>query len=172
MSGKCKFCLRTQALLLLMAGLRRSGVTGRALLALPRGASQLLLDWKATSRGKLHQSPVNRSGSVFSSALCACYSQPVMLFLCRWRLRHQPCSAFLDLCMDDEQHMSEGNTSHCPHLLQGSAKGGMLADPFPAATASLLDWTAAVSLGKEKASLLEAPLLLKVSLDAHSVPRC
>ena len=68
--------------------------------------------------------------------------------------------------------MSEGDTSHSSHLLQGSAKGGMLADPFPAATASLLGWAAAMSRGTEKSSVMDPPLLLKVSPNAHSVPRC
>ncbi len=44
-------------------------MTGRALLVPRRGASQLPLPRKAVSRRKLHQSPVNRSGSV-STLMC------------------------------------------------------------------------------------------------------
>lgn len=46
--------------------------------------------------------------------------------------------------------------------MQGSAKGGVLADPSPAAMASLLGWAAAVAQGAQRPSLSATSLLLKV----------
>ena len=58
------------------------------------------------------------------------------------------------------------------YLPQGSAKGGMLADPFPAARASLLGWAATVGRGTQRASPLPALLMLQVAHAAHYVSHC